>query len=55
VPMRARIVMAAEKWGMYPGDVMQRPGWFRWMRESELLEQARQPYPPADELEDDDD
>lgn len=40
---------------MYPGDVMSQPGWFRWMRESELLERALQPDPPPDELEDDTD
>jgi hypothetical protein len=52
--MRARIVRAAEKWGMFPGDVMSMPGWFRWMRESELLERALAPDAPDDELEDDD-
>lgn len=38
---------------MFPGDIPQRPGWYAWMRERELLAQALAPDPPADDYEDD--
>lgn len=53
MPMRARILLAAKEWGVPPWTIPSAPGWFRWLRERELLEQALRPDPPADDYEDD--
>lgn len=53
-PMRARLILAAKDWGMYPGDIPTKPGWLRWVRERELVERALAPDAPPDDLDEGD-